>query len=515
MDLVEDATPSSANTSDEFERLKSSIVSLISHELRTPLTYVSASVEMIEMALENPQMKQDIRRFLGIIDQGVKQLNTIVDELLLFSSLEKNTPEQVTPQVRSGVDIRLLVNDILNLLVPSIAAKELVQTLDFPAELPTLTTDSGKLSEVLLQLVTNAIKFTPNGGQIALHLRQEGQTLVFTISDTGPGIPPEIQEKIFMPFFQKEHYLIREHGGLGLGLTLAQRLCHFLGADLKMDSSPAGTTVTMRLPLPKDDVHSGPDVQKVLGQMQALSKSNAQKDEELSTLKSQLLRYTEDLRRAYQSNDQKQAEIESVYVDMIRGFAAALEARDPYTRGRSQRIAAYADLVAEALGLPAEEREWLQKGCVLCDIGYIGISDDILHKDGIRALTQEEKLHIQNHTLIGAQMVRSIKAFEPIVPLLMHHHENWNGTGYPHQLAGEAIPFLARIIRIVDAFDAMLSDRSYRPRFSPDYALSEIQKCAGTQFDPELVKLFSGLWETGQLQALIASLVQEERTALS
>lgn len=512
---MEEPTPSSANPSDEFERLKSSIVSLISHELRTPLTYVSASVEMIEMALENPQMKQDIRRFLGIIDQGVKQLNTIVDELLLFSSLEKNTPDQIAPQVRSGVDIRLLVHDILNLLAPSIAAKQLEQTLDFPAELPTLTTDSGKLSEVLLQLLTNAIKFTPNGGKIALTLAQDDQALILTVADTGPGIPPEIQEKIFMPFFQKEHYLIREHGGLGLGLTLAQRLCHFLGAQLQMSSSPAGTTFTMRLPLPKDTGHSGPDVQKVLGQMQALSQSNAQKDEELSSLKSQLLRYTEDLHRAYQSNDQKQAEIESVYVDMIRGFAAALEARDPYTRGRSQRIAAYADLVAEALDLPAEEREWLQKGCVLCDIGYIGISDDILHKDGIRALTQEEKLHIQNHTLIGAQMVRSIKAFEPIVPLLMHHHENWNGTGYPHQLAGENIPFLARIIRIVDAFDAMLSDRSYRPRFSPDYALGEIQKCAGTQFDPELVKLFSGLWETGQLQALIASLVQEERTTLS
>lgn len=490
---------------NDFERLKSSLVSVISHELRTPLTYISASVEMLEISVGEPQMQQEVRRFLNIVAQGVKQLNAIIDDLLLFSNLERDSGQPLPSQIRKSVSLKALVYDVVNALKPSVQGKSQQLDVQVPEQLPDLTTDSGKLSEILLQLLSNAIKFTPAHGHICLKVVQAHQNILISVVDDGPGIPPEIHQQIFNPFFQREDYLIREHGGLGLGLTLAQRLCNFISAELKLESIPnQGTTFTVCLPVVNPLYEQHQEMQHLLSSMDELSQSHAQQEAHISNLKKQLLRYSEELRSAYQTNEQKQAELEHVYVDMINGFASALEARDPYTRGRSQRLASYSQLLAEALGLAPEERDLLEKGCLLCDIGYIGISDNVLHKNRDQILTEEEITHIQLHPKIGAHMLKEIQAFEPVIPLILYHHENWDGSGYPHRLQGESIPYFARIIRLLDAFDAMLSERSYRPRQTLAYAIAEINKCAGKQFDPALVTLFTSLWEAGKIQETLS-----------
>lgn len=494
----------------EFERLKTSMVSLISHELRTPLTYISASLEMLEMAYENPDLQGEVKRFLKIIDQGVKQLNASIDELLTFSSLEN---EASGPPAHSGdlniqaVNLQQLVLEVVNILKPSYTHKKQVLEVAIAEDLPELRVDSSKLSEILLQLLSNAIKFTPTEGHIRVLVVQNDSGFQIVISDTGPGIPPEIHSLIFDPFYQCEDYLIRENGGLGLGLTLVQRLCHAIGARLDVlpeEGLYTGTNFVVHLPQRQSPESN--DLQQAMTEMQKLSRSNAEKDKELNSLKTLLLKYTDDLQRAHQSNEQKQSALENMYFDMMSGFAAALEVRDPFTRGRSQRLASYAQMLAEELELDHADQQHLQQACLLCDIGYLGISDEVLHKANSESLSPEEQQHIRTHPLLSAEMLSNLQIFEPVVPLILHHHENFDGSGYPKGVAGTEIPFLSRIIRVVDAFDAMVSDRSFRPRFTPAYAIREIQQHSGSQFDPEIVKLFTDLWKMGRLEILLADL---------
>lgn len=500
--------------------MKASLVSLISHELRTPLTYVSASLEMIEIALETPEMQGEIYRFVNIIDQGVKQLHGTIDELLLFSNLEANPPEKVPAAIHEAVDLQELVCEVVNILKPTFQGKKQVVEVSIQENLPPLTTDPGKLTEVLLQLLSNAIKFTPLEGHIRVMVIGSEKLLTVMISDNGPGIPEKIREAIFNPFYQQEDHLTREHGGLGLGLTLVQRLSNLLGGRLTLEveeGKQTGSTFILELPRVNPIFAKNQQMSQMLADLKALSHSNAEKEAQLQGLKAQLLEYSEALDQASQSNLAQQGEIEKLNVDMINGLASALEARDPFIRGRAQRIGAYADLLAVALNLDAQSRDILAKGCMLSDIGYIGISDAVLKKDHLQSLSEEEIRMIQSHPRIGVQMLKHIKAFEPIVPLVMYHHENWDGSGYPEGLKGEEIPLLARIIRLADAFDAMLSDRAFRQRFAPDYAVAEIEQCSGTQFDPELAKLFTRLWHTGVLAPVVSSLASnllEKGTAL-
>ena len=175
----------------------------------------------------------------------------------------------------------------------------------------------------------------------------------------------------------------------------------------------------------------------------------------------------------------------------IMMLANAVELRDEYTGGHTQRVTRYATLLAERLEVPADQVELVRLGTPLHDIGKIGISDVILQKPG--RLTPAEFAEMQTHTTLGAEYLRGIPELYPIIPIVRHHHERWDGTGYPDRLGGEEIPLLARIVAVCDAFDAMTSDRPYHEgkRGRPaELAFAEVAKQAGRQFDPRCVRGF-------------------------
>lgn len=180
--------------------------------------------------------------------------------------------------------------------------------------------------------------------------------------------------------------------------------------------------------------------------------------------------------------------LEIAYLDSVQTLRYTVEAKDPYTRGHSDRVSKYSVLLGKYLGLSASDLKTLEIGGLFHDIGKIGIPDSILLKEA--KLTDDEYSQIKNHPSIGAHIMCNAAIFQDIIPIVKHHHEKFDGTGYPAKLKGNDIPYLARIAAVADTFDAMTSKRTYRDPLSLDIVKAEIERCSGSQFDPEIAKVF-------------------------
>ncbi|HWL23126.1 MAG TPA: HD-GYP domain-containing protein [Ureibacillus sp.] len=178
---------------------------------------------------------------------------------------------------------------------------------------------------------------------------------------------------------------------------------------------------------------------------------------------------------------------------IVKGVIATLELKDPYTRGHSERVAAYAMNMAEATRrYKPYELDHFYYACLLHDIGKVSIPDTILTKSG--KLTDEEYDIIKTHPVVGAEAIRDVEGIADNIEVIYHHHERWDGKGYPDGLSGEDIPFLARITAVADAFDAMTSSRSYRPALHFEEAYKRILDGQGSQFDPQLIEIFKQIY---------------------
>ncbi|MBA7494910.1 hypothetical protein ES702_05488 [subsurface metagenome] len=180
--------------------------------------------------------------------------------------------------------------------------------------------------------------------------------------------------------------------------------------------------------------------------------------------------------------------IQDSYFEIAKALAQAIEAKDPYTHGHSARVVEYTVLIAQKLDLPEEEKELLKYASMLHDIGKIGVRGIVLNNS--KGLTGEEYDEIKKHPLIGEGIIQPIELLQPIRPLIRHHHEWYNGKGYPDGLSGENIPLGARILAVADAYDAMKSDRPYRKALTEETAIQELKRGSGTQFEPKLVEVF-------------------------
>lgn len=186
---------------------------------------------------------------------------------------------------------------------------------------------------------------------------------------------------------------------------------------------------------------------------------------------------------------QQAVRIEEVFLEGIQTLVHALEAKDPYTQGHSMRVARYARTTAHVLGYTEEQAQIIEIGAELHDIGKIGVSEVVLNKDG--DLTDDEYRHVMTHTVIGERILAGLFRAAPVVlSIVRSHHERLDGKGLPDGLAGEAVPAEARLVSVVDAFDAMTSSRSYRPAMQPQDAVRELRAQQGKQFDPDMVDAF-------------------------
>jgi HD-GYP domain-containing protein (c-di-GMP phosphodiesterase class II) len=184
-------------------------------------------------------------------------------------------------------------------------------------------------------------------------------------------------------------------------------------------------------------------------------------------------------------------DLEMSYDTTLRALMAALDTKDAATEGHSERVARLTVAVAREMQLPEERMLDIERGALLHDLGKIGVPDSILRKP--ESLNKEEWESMQQHPLLAALMVSKVGFLEGAMPILLYHHERFDGSGYPFGLEGERIPLEARIFAVVDAYDAMTSDRPYRQATSPQEALKEIRANAGIQFDPPVVEAFAAV----------------------
>jgi HD-GYP domain-containing protein (c-di-GMP phosphodiesterase class II) len=186
---------------------------------------------------------------------------------------------------------------------------------------------------------------------------------------------------------------------------------------------------------------------------------------------------------------------------VLAALSQAIESRDPYTGGHSERVSSIGQVIARRLGWQSSRLGALRIGALLHDVGKLNLDEAVLRKPG--PLDDQEYSEVKRHPLAGARLIRGFEALRPALPYVLFHHERWDGHGYPTGRTREQIPLGARIVSVVDAFDAMISVRPYRPPLPVRTAIAELDRGAGTQFDPGVVRAFLGAWSEGQLDRFL------------
>jgi HD-GYP domain-containing protein (c-di-GMP phosphodiesterase class II) len=232
--------------------------------------------------------------------------------------------------------------------------------------------------------------------------------------------------------------------------------------------------------------------EKTIGVLEAINKRKGEdfgeEDVTLFTSLADQVAIALDNARLYQ-------ELEEMFFQTAESLAEAIEKRDPYTGGHTQRVTLYSLATAKYLQLKPVEIKWLKIASVLHDIGKIGIDDQILRKP--ERLNPEEFDTIKRHANMGAEIIEHIRQLRNIIPGVKYHHEQIDGRGYPEGLGGEKIPIIAKIVAVADTYDAMTTDRPYRKALSKEMAIQELNRCAGTQLDKDVVEAFMKAYEKG------------------
>jgi len=225
--------------------------------------------------------------------------------------------------------------------------------------------------------------------------------------------------------------------------------------------------------------------------------------EDFNRMSGHVERYVQQLRQAASAN-------RDLFIGSLRAFAAAIDAKDPYTRGHSERVAALSRTIARYLQLPEETQHKVWIGALLHDVGKIGVEDRILRKEGV--LAPEEYEQMKMHTVIGAEIMAPIEQLKEMIPAIRSHHEAWNGRGYPDGIKGEQINLMARIVAVADTFDAITTNRPYQQAYSLQFAVETVTRLAGSRFDAKIVTAFLRAYDAGEIRAAPARASRLEST---
>jgi signal transduction histidine kinase/response regulator RpfG family c-di-GMP phosphodiesterase len=572
----------------ELNEIKSNFVATVSHELRTPLTSIRAYAETLARDWGSSPRETEVE-FLKIIEEEAQRLTKIVEDMLDLSKMESGRVEVK----KSEVDLLGLMRDTAQILAPT-ARKQYVE-LEVPAKGVAVVAfvDGCMIKQLLLNLVGNAIKFTPEGGKIRMGIVDLDSTVELSVEDTGIGIPASSIKRIFDQFYQVDSSATRRYGGVGLGLAIVKSIVEWHEGKIWVESEGGnGAKFTVRLPKRKAvtaervDGVAGSEVWRcekripelIVDMIAELTGAKTaslmlvdKENEELfvsaamgldegvmktarvkvgdsisglvaKTGKPVLVRDIEEDDR-FKHSGRPQYETNSLvsvplkegdevigvlnvtnkisltpFTDNDANMLQSLADRVTAVLGKvkhyeciksdfnaiadslrcliecrrlagSKRGVQITDLVGELaseVGLGDDQVRQLQYVSGIYDVGMVKVGEGIIRRRG--GLRVGEYENVKRHPEVGVDIVGPIEFLAQVKEIILHHHERYDGGGYPGGLKGDLIPIGARILAVVDAYSSMLSDRPYRSAMTVEEAIEELRRCSGSQFDPGIVE---------------------------
>jgi response regulator RpfG family c-di-GMP phosphodiesterase/anti-sigma regulatory factor (Ser/Thr protein kinase) len=564
---------------------KSDFVASMSHELRTPLNSIIGFSDLLLDEESDDPAAAWRRRFVTNIHESGRHLLGLVNDILDLAKVEAGRMELALSTFEVGAALQAVEATIR----PLAEKKGITLATRVAPEIGTVHADEGKFRQVLYNLYSNAVKFTPEGGRVEATARLTDGAVAVVVADTGPGIAPEDQERLFEPFLQLRHADGAQREGTGLGLVLTRRLVELQGGQISVESvlgqgSRFGFTLPLRVAAPRQLVIPPPLVEPAaedaaaadqplllvveddacardllrsylstagyrvaavadgtsgLQQARALRPAAILLDVMLPGLdgfaitrrlkaeartatipivlvtglseradrlrgleagadefltkpvdRVELLARVRSLLRLKRLRDEREARsvVQATYLATLKVLAGAIETRDPSASGHAERVAALAVAIGRELGWDADQLAALELGATLHDVGKITVAEHVLRKPG--PLDDAEWEQVRRHPERGARLLEGVPVLEQSLDCVLHHQERYDGGGYPNGLAGDAIPLEARVVAVADTFATMTSDRPYRKALRPETAVAEIERGAGTQFDPTVVAAF-------------------------
>lgn len=463
----------------ELERMKNTFLSLVSHELRTPLTIISGNLHVLRK-LAGKWNNDVATECVGSAFEGSTRLSKLVDELLRFTVS--------VPQIRDRWDLSLTLKRVVGELHPLADNRGVNFHLQSTESLE-IEGDPSGLPDALHQLIENALLFNKPGGKVDVGAQADPvrKVIVITIEDDGPGIDRHELDRVFHPFYQVADVNTRTVEGLGIGLSLARRTIESHGGTLVLKSVlGSGTKATVTLPIRSQ-------LSPPLATSPSVPLPPSKEDvSELKSYAQELFECLEAERVKRRHAEEQKRVLEQTFVETLVSLIRMVDPRVSGGTFQGERVLHYARAVARHLDPTLLSRPEFLYGLLLYDIGKIGVAESVLTKTGV--LTDQERLSAQAHAEIGAELLTSVGVLQPAIDAVRSHHERWDGSGYPDGLSGKEIPLLARIIAVVDSFDAMTVDRPYREALTPGRAKQVIVDGSGTAFDPEVVEAFLRGW---------------------
>ena len=415
------------------------------------VTKLQEQVAMLQKAVRErdeqiARLNSELARRDERIQELMHEVNTLGDQCITLMTESERQIQQLrsllalTAQINSSLDVRTVLTSIMQ------AAEQITN-----AEASSLMLRDEKTGELIFEVATGEkgeavkeIRLKPGEG-IAGHVAQTGEPVIVNDVSKDPR--------------------------------------HKRDADVKTGFQ---TRNILAVPLRMDE--------RIIGVLEVLNKRDAECFDELDlhdlTLLSELSAIAIDKAQKHQA-------LQDMFIGAVRALVTALDARDPYTHGHSERVTEFALAIADELGLSADDKKRLELSALLHDIGKVGIEDPVLKKPG--KLTKDEYEIIKGHPEIGYRILHMIRKMDPYLPGVRYHHEKYDGSGYPQGLKGEEIPLDARIIAVADVFDALTSDRPYRKGFDGGRAIAIMQEEISTHFDPQVFDAFLRAYRKGKI----------------
>jgi signal transduction histidine kinase/HD-GYP domain-containing protein (c-di-GMP phosphodiesterase class II) len=574
-----------------LNKMKSNFVATISHEFRTPLTSIKAYCETLlrnAESVERPIMKE----FLIVIDEQSNRLMSLIEDILDFSQMESGAVRFE----RTSCNLNEIVAVAANELDKNFESKHITLLAQLPPTEVKVRAERDLMKQLVINLLHNASKFTPEGGKVWVRLEDEVVSARIIVEDNGIGIPEDQIDKIFDHFHQADGSTTRRHGGTGIGLAICKNIVEWhdgriwvenvsgrgarfvvvvpkkqavvrsdllsdyvptrrfeverymelmveliaellnvkraslmmvdddgrelridtaIGLDedvvqnarVKLGESIAGLVAQENNAYLVQDVGRDRRLREVAGGRRYESKSflsvPVRKDgrvvgvinvtdpvgrETLDDADHALLELFADRVVLALEALSRFKERSQEFEDVRSTFKSILDAKRYVNARNADALSLALRDVTEKLGMSPEESATLRYVFNVYDLGLAKVGENIINQP--RELTHEDRFSVEQHTIVGTDMLRPIEFIPRVRDAVLYHHENYDGSGYPNKLSGDEIPMDARIIRVADTFRALISHRPYQKQYSVEEAIEVLRHRAGTLFDPKVVEAF-------------------------